>query len=569
MENRLSCILAIICASAAVVLCGKSSVDLQMTFLRKGIKAISVKQVSSLQRSLLQCVLQGLSNLQCHAVNYNPISSVCELISAHGTVLAFDNASNYTFVAFNNRQLIIERDAQQTCISRGVQWMEMWARSYVAPNNPVYADYTTKNCYVCKATVDDNELPGVVLVSEKKCKFVLHGKISFAEFYLALVLDPATYNSATWLTYDVGNILPRDAFVGGQTGEGILLFVCRALISGIYYSGYYDPNSRQASINSGSLQYPSQVELLVFKPNGPVSAPPAGQIPCPRPHVRQAYSVLEWVEHWWRDPKPPATVISGTVPITTAVGSSFITADIPAKLEYTWKFCLAYDGKVVCNQWGKILVSSVSYEWVPFTAGRSVPNNAIIGAHTVENDPLYIITKDTIRFSVGQYDPKSGQATLERHGPRHPSTMHMLTVRMCSSLNTWTDKGYNTHSGPITAMLIQYGDTVTGIKSRFGAQWSSGFWSDAPSHGTQSQLTFQGNEYVKGVEIGLGDEFHFIKVFTNLETYGPFGVFRGGSNKTMVTRCGQVEFFSGQVCWNETMKMNHTFLFNVHGQICS
>ena len=308
---------------------------------------------------------------------------------------------------------------------------------------------------------------------KKKCKFVLHGKITFAEFYLALVLDPPTDNSATWLTYDAGNMLPCGAFVGGQTGAEILLFVCRALISGIYYSGYYDPNSRQASINSGSLQYPSQVELLVFKPYGPVSAPPAGQIPCPRPHVGQAYSVFEWVEHLWRDPKPPASVISGTVPVTTAVGSSFITTDILAKLEYPWMFCLTYEGKVACNQWGKVLVSSVPYEWVPFTAGTNIPNNAIVGAHTMENDPIYIITKDTINI-VGQYDLKTGKATLERFDPRHPSTMHMLTVLMCSSLNTSTDKGYNTYSGPITAIRIQHGDTITGIKSRVGAQWSSG-----------------------------------------------------------------------------------------------
>ena len=156
------------------------------------------------------------------------------------------------------------RRVKQTCKSIGIQWEETWAWSYVAPNNPVYADYMTKNRYVCKATVEDNELPGVVHISQKKCKFVVHGKISFAEICLVLVLDPATDNSATWLTYDVGNILPRGAFVGGQTGEGILLFVCRALISGIYYSGCYDPNSRQASINSGSLQYPSRCSFHII-----------------------------------------------------------------------------------------------------------------------------------------------------------------------------------------------------------------------------------------------------------------------------------------------------------------
>ena len=96
-----------------------------------------------------------------------------------------------------------------------------------------------------------------------------------------------------------------------------------------------------------------------------------------------------------------------------------------------------------------------------------------------------------------------------------------------------------------------------------------GFWSDAPSHDTESQLTFRGNAYVKGVEIVLGKKFHFIKVFTNIETYGPFGVFRESTSRTMVTRCGQVELFAGQVCWNETTQKNHTFLFSIHGQIRS
>ena len=90
-------------------------------------------------------------------------------------------------------------------------------------------------------------------------------------------------------------------------------------------------------------------------------------------------------------------------------------------------FCLAHEGNAACNQWGKVLVSSGPYQWVNLTAGTNVPDNAIVGAHTTENDPFYLITKDTIRFSVVQYDVKTGQATLERFGSRHPSTMHMLT----------------------------------------------------------------------------------------------------------------------------------------------
>ena len=92
--------------------------------------------------------------------------------------MEFDNAANHTFVVFNNRQMIIERDAQQTCKSRGVEWEEMRTQSYVAPNNPVHVDDSTENRYVCKATVDDNELPGVVHVSQKNASLFFMGKLA-------------------------------------------------------------------------------------------------------------------------------------------------------------------------------------------------------------------------------------------------------------------------------------------------------------------------------------------------------------------------------------------------------
>ena len=545
------------------------SVELQLIFLEHGIKCISGVLSYSMQPSIAMCVFHGMSNQMCHAVNYNAVLKLCELIVSHESVLTFANDANFTFAAFNNTKEIIQTGTYQPCRMGNIQWKDQWKRTYVALSYPVYTDNASRDRYICKATVGDHELPGVVHVSQKTCKFVLHGKLSYAEFYMELVVVTPSNQNVVWWSHNVGDIVPRGAFVGGQTEKGIPLFVCRTLINGKYYSGYYDPSNGQASIHSGSLKHPSQIELLAFEPDGPNSAAAADKLHCPRPYVRQAYSGLEWVEHWSSDTKPPAAVISGTVPVTIAVGSIFIMTDTLAKIAYNWRFCAAYGGKVACNQWGKMLVSSVAYEWVPFASGSIVPNSAVVVAHTVENDPLYAIMKDTMNFVVGQYNTKIGQATVELGGARHPVNMHILTIPSCNSLITWTDKGFNTLSGPITAMRIQHGDTITGIQCRFGAHWSSGFWSHAHAHTGESQIDFRRNEYLRGVEIGLGDVFHFIKVLTNFEIYGPFGVYRADYNRSMITRCGQVEFFSGQICWNEAVQMNSTFALNVHGQICS
>ena len=571
MENRsVSIFLTMICASIIAVQPINNTVELQMTFLEKGMKAITGKQSSSTQPSLSQCILWGMSNQDCHAVNYDEVSEVCEQISAHGTLLEFENAASYTFVAFNNTQVLLKTDTHEVCKERSVQWREQWTRAYVAPTKPVYTDNTARNRYVCRVTVGDNEILGIVSIFERMCQFVLHGRVSFAEFYVELVCTTGTDQSADWRPYSVGDVVPNGAFVGGRTAQGTPLYVCRALISNNYFSGYYDPSSGQASIHSGSVQHPSQIDLLAFIPGGPNKAAPTRNLPCPRPNVHQAYSLLEWVEHWGPDPEPTAAIISGTVPQKVAVGSIFTAGDVIAKFLYdSNKYCTIYEDTTLCNQYGKVLESSVPYEWVTFTAGSSVPDNAAVVAHTLENDPLYAIMKDTMEFSVGQYDPKTGKATLQNHGTQHPLTMAILTIPMCMSLNVWSDKGFNTHSGPITAIRIQHEDTITGIKCRFGAQWSSGFWSNVPSHATVSQLNFRKHEYIKGVEIGLDTEFHFIKVFTNLKIYGPFGVFQGGTGRSMITRCGQVEFFSGQLCWDDATKRNNTFSFIVHGQICS
>ena len=544
-------------------------VNLQMTFLEHGIRSISGIKFSSLQPSISKCILLGLSNQECHAVNYDAVFNVCDVIITHGTVLKFESDINYTFVAFNNSQNLIKTGIVQACKYKNVQWKEQWTRSYVPPNNPVYVHNTAMNRRVCQAVVGDNELPGVVHTSDKTCKFILRGILSLAEFYVELVVITED-QSISWYPYRVGDIIPHGSFIGGQTDKGIPLYVCRASIRGIYFSGYYDPSSGQASINYGLLERPSQIELLSFAPDGPTSAGRIGTVPCPRPNVRSIYAGLEWVEYWAADPvEPAAGITSGNVPQTVAVASTFTTTDIVAKCLYDYnRFCTTYLGIIVCNQWGKVLVPSVSYDWIRFTAGSNVPNNAIVVAHTTENDPLYIIKEDTMESGIGTYDPNTGQAILEHHGVQHPLTMDILTIPKCTGLNTWTDKGFNIRSGPITAMRIQHKFTVTGIQCRFGAQWSLGFWSDALPNSSVSHLNFGRYEYVKGVEIGLDVAFRYIKIFTNLEIYGPFGASGQYTNKTLVTRCGQVEFFSGQLCWEETMQMNYTFAFNIHGQLC-
>ena len=409
--------------------------------------------------------------------------------------------------------------------------------------------------HVCTAIVGDNELPGVVHIATKKCNFILHDQKGYAESYVELVLGTPAELTASWWLYDVGDIIPPGAFVGGQTDKGIKLFVCRASISGVYYSGYYDHNTEKACVHSGFVQHSSQVELLAFVPHGPTSAGPTINLLCPRPHIRQTFSNLHWVEHWGPDPETDAAIISGNVAGNVAAGSTFLTADTLSKFLYREnKFCTVDDNVSVCNVWGKLLLPPIPYKWAPFMAGSKVPHNVIVCAHTTENEPLYVIMKDSMEFSVGQYDPTTEMAT-------YPSTMHILTVPMCTGSTIWTDKGFNTHSGPITAMRIQHGDTITGIRCRFGTV-VIGVLARCSIPCNCYTIEFP-TKWIYKRRWNRTGQCH--SLFTNLKIYGPFGVSRGGRNATMNTRCGQVEFFSGQFCWKEMSQMNNTFSFNVHG----
>ena len=254
---------------------------LRIAFVEHEIRCISGVKSSSTQPSVSKCVMQGMTTNNCHAVNYDMIAKTCQLIISHGSRLTFENAVNHTFIALKNTKELIETGTDNTCGVESVQWEEQYRRAFVAPINPVYLDNSNRERYVCKVRVGDNELPGVVSVTEKKCKFVSYEQVSAAEFFTELVISSTADVSVHWLPYTVGDSVPNEAFVGGQTSEGIALFVCRAAISGIFYSGYYDPSTGQVSIHAGSLQRPTQVELLAFLPDGPTSAAPIKKLTMP------------------------------------------------------------------------------------------------------------------------------------------------------------------------------------------------------------------------------------------------------------------------------------------------
>ena len=217
---------------------------------------------------------------------------------------------------------------------------------------------------------------------------------------------------------------------------------------------------------------------------------------------------------------------------------------------------------------GHLLKTSLPYQWEPFQVGSDVPYNAFLGSYTIENGPLFIIMAKTLGYSVGVYNIRTQSAKIDWFGVRSATLFHILTFLHPLGSGAWSDDGYNTYSGPITAIRIQHGLTVTGIKCQFGAQWSTGFWSEDPAM-TFSQIDLKSNEYLRGVKTSLFDTLDSIEFFTNIATYGPFGNRSGGKNVSMFTRCGQVHHFSGYLRWDENEQTNKTFSFAVHGESCT
>ena len=331
--------------------------------------------------------------------------------------------------------------------------------------------------------------------------------------------------------------------------------------------GYHDPKDLLAYIATRSVEHPAQIELLAFTPNGPTSAVPTAGLPCPRFRVVQAHSEVDWVLHRGPEPMPTGVVLSRS---NIAVGESSGASGTIAKfIDDGNRFCLTYGTIPGCQTWGHLMLTTLSYQWEPFQADSDVPYNAFIGAFTSDNQRLYCVMKNSYEYSIGSYNAKTGQVGIQYYGVKRPSEVSILTLSLSPGSSAWTDDGYYVYSGPITAIRIQHSATsITGIRCRFGAQWSAGFWSNIVTENI-SEIDLQRDEYLRGVELGLNTTMDFIQFHTNLNTFGPFGDTNTRKNFSMFTICGYIHHFSGYLRWDEVTKMNKTFSFAIHAQRCN
>ena len=542
-------------------------IQLQDAYITPGLRCVSNILENIEMKSVKQCILYGMSINDCHAVNYDTKDHRCELIVSHGVAMQVIDSGDFHFASFNYNYGFPQTGVEADCAQSIVQWRKQFALAYVQYDNLVYSDSKVRENHICKVSVGNSEVPGVADVDTKRCMFIHHGYVGFSEIYRVLVLEATERIQVVWTSFRVGDVLPSRAFTGGRNADGTLLYVCRAFFGGIYVTGYYDPNKAMTFIHAGSVEQPSHVDLLGFTPNGPIAAGPTVGLACPRFQVRQGHSTVEWVEYGVPEPMPSGVVRSGMFMVVAR-------ADLPlstiAKFVDNWdrKFCLAHGSTFGCQIWGHLMMTSLPYQWQPFQAGSDVPYDTIIGAYTPENQPLYIIRSKLLGSSIGSYNSKTGQVDIEHFGDKHPSDVDILTINLAPGSSAWTDDRFYIHSGPITAISIQHGDTVTGIRCRFGAQWSTGFWSNvSPEY--ISEVKLQKGEYLKGVEFELGDTMNFIKFYTNLDIFGPFGSMVENKNHTMFTNCGHIHHFSGYVLWDEIRKLNKTFSFAAHGQSCN
>ena len=464
---------------------------------------------------------------------------------------------------FNNRTDLIHTRAQSNCTQGAVQWKEQSSRDYIALENVVYSDDRTKEGYVCKSTVGENELTGITNRNHK-CTFVYTDLPGYSGLYRTFVIQPKSGFSATWVSYLIGDDIPEGAFIGGRLFTGTPLYVCRAPTNGVQYAGYYDPDTALAYIYSSSALYPTAVDLLTFSPSGPTTAGPTTDWPCPRYHVQVNSPHYEYIEHYGPNGMPTWAVITEKQK-SKAVGQTAGEFSTPAKFHKAKYYSVYGDSNGVQN-WGYLLKTKLPYQWEPFEAGSDIPYNALLGAHTIDNDPLYIVMAVNAGYSIGSYNSRTKSTKIQYYRIVRPTSVHILTLSQPRGCSAWSDAGYNTYSGPITAIRIQHGVTVTGIKCQFGAQWSAGFWLEDPAVNV-TQTDLKANEYIKGVKIDMNETLDYIVLFTNLDTYGPFGNGSGGKNVSMFSRCGQIHHFSGYLRWDE--QTNKTFSFAVHGESCT
>ena len=538
-------------------------IQLEVVRISPGLKCMNNVVEAVKTKSMRSCILHGMSLLNCHAVNYNIMDNTCEMIVSHGVIMQTQRNASSTLATFCNNHEILKTGVETICAQSSVQWVEQFQRAYRHYDSVVYAEDIVRDKQVCKAFVGDNELPGFMSTSSKKCNFMHKGYVSSAEIYSVLVLDTATTLQIEWIGYNVGESLPPGAFIGGRKADGTLLYICRALRNGVYYIGHYDSSGASATV--ASVGHPAEVDLLIFTPNGPTYAGPTADLACPRFHVIQAQREVSWVEHRGPEPMPTGVVLSNSY--TAVAEASGVISTVAKFIDNGNRFCLAYGITTGCQTWGHLMLTSLSYQWEPFQAGSEIPYNAIIGAYTHENQPLYHVMKKSEDYSVGSYNAYTEKMEISYYGIKRPSVVDILTLNLPQGSSAWTDDGYYLLSGPITAIRIQHGTTITGIECRFGAQWSVGFWSNISPENV-SEVKLQGHEYLKGVQVGFGETMNFIQLHTNLNTFGPFGNKQATKKFTMFTSCGHIYHFSGYLVWDENTKINKTFSFAIHGQHC-
>ena len=385
----------IIIATAGVY--STRNVHFQMSRTECGLRSSSGIVVTTKLQSVSACVSFGTSLENCHAVNYDTARGLCEVISMHGSLLEMQTNTDYVFAAFKNTNGTLDTGIGGICVQGFVQWKEQATRHYIALENIVYSDEATDYNYVCKVTIGDNEIPGVV-DNDRQCHFVYKDLTGESELYCALVLDPASGLVATWVSYHISHDVPEAAFIGGYMSDGTPLYICRAPANGFQYFGYYNPDTALAYIDSGSVQYPPIVDLLIFSPNGPSFVGPTAGWPCPRYHVQIASHTYEYIEH--SGDLPNWAVISNG---RYAVGESAGVFSTPAKFNGHDNVFYSVYGQIDGGQtWGHLLKSSLTYQWEEFRVGSDVPYNALLGAYTIENEPLYIIMKT---LSVALLEP--------------------------------------------------------------------------------------------------------------------------------------------------------------------
>ena len=265
------------------------TMQLQMSRITHGLLSASgVIETIELQ-SLSECILAGTSLADCHAVDYHTIDQRCEIISSHGTALQIQNDSFYIFAVFNNSFDQQHTGIEKECAVGPVKWRNQFATGFVVYPNLICANEESQGNCVCKVTVDDYEVPGV-LISIKKCLYVYEGRGGVSAIYRTLHIDAESQLTSSWLGYTVGSHVPERSFIGGHSTQGTPFYVCRAQIGATYYTGYYDPTTAKSNtfhqITALQPMHPSSIELLMFNPDGPVTSGPTVGYPCPRSQVR-------------------------------------------------------------------------------------------------------------------------------------------------------------------------------------------------------------------------------------------------------------------------------------------